>query len=159
VASSRTLHVTEWNGHTAVLQLRCWTPNGDCYRTRSDTGELIDIDYCNAVEPLEGEPPWTVAIEWFDDGLTIVPAEDPEPHGLPRVFVDYNNAWKDSKGELCHVATPDGDQRRDLRAGDWFIADNCGDGVPDVLQEVHEVFRRDPDGRPDSVMYLFKMRR
>jgi len=88
VASRHTLHVTEWNGHNAVLQLRCWTPNGDCYQTRSDTGELIEIDHCNAVEwfdaltpdnlvePLNGEPPWLVAIEWTDDGPILTEPED-----------------------------------------------------------------------------------
>ncbi len=78
-------------------------------------------------------------------------------HGItlpPRIFVDYNNAVRETFGERgpCFVAlVARGDGPTHLRPGDKFIADNLGDGVDDMVVTIHETHRTER-----SVAYLFR---
>ena len=57
----------------------------------------------------------------------------------PRLWVDYNNAYKASDGTPCFCTWPSKDDPRDLKAGDHFIGDNFGDGVPDQWITIYDV--------------------
>lgn len=73
-----------------------------------------------------------------------------------RLWVDYNMAETATNGTGCFVAYPEGDVDPGLHVGDWFIADNHGDGAVDQVAKVYEVrrYRSALDGRP-LVRYLF----
>lgn len=76
----------------------------------------------------------------------------------PRLWVDYNNAYKASDGTVCFCTWPGKDDPRDLKAGDHFIGEE-GDEIPDQWITIYEV-AVDPvvmgEKREGLILYLWR---